>query len=580
MQLFGFEIKKKEDDAEKLEVQKSFALPANDDGALTIQVGSYYGTYVDLDGIVRNEVELITKYRQMAGQPELDAAINDIVNESIVTDNKGKCVDINVDDLKQPDNIKKKIRDEFSNILRMLNFGNTAHELFRKWYVDGRLFYQLVINEKSPHSGIQELRYIDPRKIRKIREVQKTKDPVSGVEIVKSVKEYYLYNDRGTLATSTHMGTKIAVDSVVNVNSGIMDERQAMVQSYLHKAIRPLNQLRMVEDATVIYRLARAPERRLFYVDVGNMPPQKADQYLKDVMSKYRNKIVYDANTGEVKDQRKYMAMLEDFWLPRREGNKSTEISTLPGGQNLGEIRDVEYLQKKLYAALDIPFSRAGGQVGPGSSNQQSSVSVGLGRSSEIQRDELKFQKHIDRLRNKFSILFDDILRTQLILKGICTEEDWDEFKEEIFYDYKKDIYQVELKEQELYTQRISLLGMIEPYKGVYFSDMWIKKNVLRLTDDDLEKMQKEMDKEAKDAEKLQAKMAPPMDGMGNPLPVGPDGQPMPQQPPQEIQPLDSGQIDQAQGNKYNSVSAETANISPGENSSGRKNSRFIAKAQ
>ena len=337
VQLFGFEIsrKKQQDQEEK---NKSFALPQNDDGAVTIQSGAYYGTYVDLDGVVRNEIELITRYREMAMQPELETAIDEIVNEAIVNDDSESGVELDTDELKQPENIKKKIREEFDYVLKLLDFGNMGHELFRRWYTDGRLFYHVIIDDKSPQKGIQELRYIDPRRIRKIREIQKAKDTESGMEIIKSMKEYYLYNERGMIGAHSNLGTKIAIDAVVNVNSGLMDSKRAMVLSYLHKAIKPLNQLRMVEDATVIYRLSRAPERRVFYIDVGNMPTIKAEQYLRDVMAKYRNKLVYDSSTGEIKDDRKHLSMLEDFWLPRREGGKGTEITTLPGGMNLGEL--------------------------------------------------------------------------------------------------------------------------------------------------------------------------------------------------------------------------------------------------
>jgi hypothetical protein len=392
VQLFGFEIsrKKQQDQEEK---NKSFALPQNDDGAVTIQSGAYYGTYVDLDGVVRNEIELITRYREMAMQPELETAIDEIVNEAIVNDDSESGVELDTDELKQPENIKKKIREEFDYVLKLLDFGNMGHELFRRWYTDGRLFYHVIIDDKSPAKGIQELRYIDPRRICKIREIQKAKDTVSGMEIIKNMKEYYLYNERGMIGAHSNLGTKIAIDAVVNVNSGLMDSKRAMVLSYLHKAIKPLNQLRMVEDATVIYRLSRAPERRVFYIDVGNMPTIKAEQYLRDVMAKYRNKLVYDSSTGEIKDDRKHLSMLEDFWLPRREGGKGTEITTLPGGMNLGELEDVKYFEKKLYKALGVPISRL-----------EQSQGFSLGRSTEITRDELKFTKFVNRLRNNLCL--------------------------------------------------------------------------------------------------------------------------------------------------------------------------------
>jgi hypothetical protein len=512
VQLFGFEIsrKKQQDQEEK---NKSFALPQNDDGAVTIQSGAYYGTYVDLDGVVRNEIELITRYREMSMQPELETAIDEIVNEAIVNDDSESGVELDTDELKQPENIKKKIREEFDYVLKLLDFGNMGHELFRRWYTDGRLFYHVIIDDKSPAKGIQELRYIDPRRIRKIREIQKAKDTVSGMEIIKSMKEYYLYNERGMIGAHSNLGTKIAIDAVVNVNSGLMDSKRAMVLSYLHKAIKPLNQLRMVEDATVIYRLSRAPERRVFYIDVGNMPTIKAEQYLRDVMAKYRNKLVYDSSTGEIKDDRKHLSMLEDFWLPRREGGKGTEITTLPGGMNLGELEDVKYFEKKLYKALGVPISRL-----------EQSQGFSLGRSTEITRDELKFTKFVNRLRNKFSTLFDELLRLQLVLKKICTEEEWKEFKENIWYDFKKDNNFTELKEAELLQNRITTLQLVDPYVGRYYSMAWVRKNVLQMDDDEIEEIMQQIEEE---------KAAnTPVDENGNPLPTDEMGNPLPPQPP------------------------------------------------
>ena len=380
--LFGFQItnektKKQEEPKDISNItEKSFALPQNDDGAVTLQTGAYFGTYVDLEGVVRNEIELITRYREMAMQPELETAIDDIVNEAIVMQGHEEPLTINIDDLKVSDTIKKRIREEFENILRMLNFGNMGSELFRRWYIDGRMFYHVVIDETRPRDGIKELRYIDPRRIRKVREIQKMKDPATGGDIIKTAREYYLYNERGIIGAHSNLGMRIAPDAIVNVNSGLMDSRRAMVLSYLHKAIKPLNQLRMVEDATVIYRLSRAPERRVFYIDVGNLPKVKAEQYLRDIMVKYRNKLVYDSSTGEIRDDRKHLSMLEDFWLPRREGGKGTEIQTLPGGQNLGEMEDVKYFERKLYKSLGIPISRLEMQQG-----------FSIGRASEITRD-------------------------------------------------------------------------------------------------------------------------------------------------------------------------------------------------
>ena len=520
--LFGFEISRKKNQVQQDEQSKTFAVPQNDDGAVTIQSGSYYGTYVDLDGVVRNEIELITRYREMSMQPELETAIDEIVNEAIVNDDNGKGVELNTDDLKQPEAIKKKIRDEFELVLKLLDFSNMGHDLFRRWYIDGRLFYHIVIDDKTPTLGIKEVRYIDPRRIRKIREIQKTRDPNTGMDIIKRQNEYYLYNERGIIGAHSNLGAKIAIDSVVNVNSGLMDSKRTMVLSYLHKAIKPLNQLRMVEDATVIYRLSRAPERRVFYVDVGNMPTIKAEQYLRDIMVKYRNKLVYDSSTGEVKDDRKHLSMLEDFWLPRREGSKGTEITTLPGGANLGELEDVKYFEKKLYKALGVPIGRLEAQQG-----------FSLGKSNEITRDELKFTKFVQRLRNKFSTLFDDLLRVQLVLKRVCTEEEWKQFKEDIYYDYLKDNNFTELKEAELITNRILLLQYVDPFVGRYYSKEWVRKNVLKQTDEDISEIDEQIANEL-------ANEPPPTDAMGNPIdPV--TGQPI--QAPAAIQGVGGAQV-------------------------------------
>ena len=521
--LFGFSITRKEDPVNKNEdpTQKTFALPQNDDGAVTIQSGSYYGTYVDLDGVVRNEIELITRYREMSMQPEIETAIDEIINEAIVMEDSGKSVDINMDELQQPDNIKKKIKQEFDYIIKLLNFGNMGHDIFRRWYIDRRMFWHVVIDESSPALGIQEIRYIDPRRIRKIREIQKTKDTKTGMEIIKNQNEYYLYNERGVIGVHSNLGTKIAVDSIVNINSGLMDSKRAMVLSYLHKTIKPLNQLRMVEDATVIYRLARAPERRIFYIDVGNMPTIKAEQYLRDIMNKYRNKLVYDSNTGEIKDDRKHLSMLEDFWLPRREGGKGTEITTLPGGQNLGELEDVKYFEKKLYKSLGVPISRLESQQG-----------FSLGRSTEITRDELKFTKFVQRLRSKFSGVFDDLLRVQLSLKRICSPEEWKTFKEDIWYDYKKDNNFTELKEAELLTNRASLLQVIDPYVGRYYSVQWIRKNVLQQTDEDIAEIDEQIAAEAQVAQQQQAQAQADAAAQGMTLDANGNKVPMQQQAP------------------------------------------------
>ena len=493
IKLFGFTLGQKDVVREQKPEQPSFALPTEtmDDGAVTITQNAYYGTYVDLEGAVRNELELITRYREMANHPELEMAIDDIVNEAISHDETGKTVDIILDKLKQPEAVKKKIIAEFDNILKMLNFGNLSDDLFKRWYIDGRIYYHVVVDEKRPQEGIQELRYIDPRKIRKVREVKKDKDPKTGADIIKSIAEYYVYSDRGaatqSYGSSVNAGLRIAPDSIINVNSGLMDAKNTFVISYLHKAIKPLNQLRMIEDAVVIYRLSRAPERRIFYIDVGNLPKGKAEQYLRDVMIKYRNKMVYDASTGELRDDRKHMSMLEDFWLPRREGGKGTEITTLPAGQNLGELEDVKYFRQKLMQSLNVPISRLEPQDGG---------MIGIGRTSEVTRDEVKFTKFIIRLRNKFSQIFDNALAIQLALKGICTREEWNQFKEDIYYDYKKDNNFTEMRDAELLRERLGLLQTVDPYIGRYYSAEWVKTKVLQMSDDEIAKMDKQIKKE------------------------------------------------------------------------------------
>ena len=486
--LFGFTIarNKQEDSAE---VQQSFTPPANDDGALTITSAAYYGTYVDLDGTAKNDVELISRYREMSMQPEIESAIDDIVGEAICQDDDGKIIQIVLDNLKQPEKIKNAIKAEFETVMRLLNYKNMAQDIFRRYYVDGRLYYHVIVDQTKPMEGIKELRYVDPRKLRKIREMKKTKDERTGVEIMKVINEYYLFNDKVTTGSSSNfgpVGVRITTDSIIAVVSGLMDSRRAVVLSYIHKAIKPLNQLRMIEDATVIYRISRAPERRIFYIDVGNLPKLKAEQYLRDIMVKYKNKLVYDANTGEVRDERKFLSMMEDFWLPRREGGKGTEITTLPGGQNLGELEDVKYFEKKLYKALNVPVSR----LNPETSG------FSLGRTNEITRDELKFAKFVDRLRNRFTDLFEQALRVQCVLKGICTNEEYDDFKNFIHYDFIKDNNFSELKDAELMTNRLQLLASVDPYTGRYFSQSWIQRNVLRLNDDEIKVMQKEIDKE------------------------------------------------------------------------------------
>jgi hypothetical protein len=485
--LFGFEISRRKTEEEQA-LQPSFTPPSNEDGALTISSAAYYGTYVDLDGTAKNEVELISRYREMAMQPEIESAIDDIMNEAICQDEDGTVTQIVLDKLEQPEKIKKAIKEEFNTILRLLNYKHMAQDIFRRFYIDGRMYYNIIIDKENPIAGIKELRYIDPRKLRKVREIKKKKDERTGAEVVDVFNEYYIFNDKVVTGSSSNygpVGVRITTDSIISVVSGLMDSRRAVVLSYLHKAIKPLNQLRMIEDATVIYRISRAPERRIFYIDVGNLPKLKAEQYLRDIMVKYKNKLVYDANTGEVRDDRKFLSMMEDFWLPRREGGKGTEISTLPGGQNLGELEDVKYFQKKLYQSLSVPISRLEPNQG-----------FSIGRVAEVTRDELKFAKFVDRLRSKFSDIFNQALRVQCVLKGICTADEWDQFKESIIYDFVKDNNFSELKEAELMRERLSLLASVDPYTGRYFSQAWIQRNVLRMTDDQIKEMQGEMDEE------------------------------------------------------------------------------------
>ena len=487
--LFGFSFSRNKDQDDSSE--QSFSPPANDDGALTITSAAYYGTYVDMDGTAKNEVELISRYREMAMQPEIESALDDIVNEAISQDDDGRITEIVLDSLKQPEKIKKAIRDEFETILRLLNYKNMAQDIFRRYYIDGKMYYHIIVDKDKPTEGIKELRYIDPRKLKKVREIKKRKDERTGVDVMNVINEYYIFNDKvvsGTASNYGPVGVRITTDSIINVVSGLMDSRRAVVLSYLHKAIKPLNQLRMIEDATVIYRISRAPERRIFYIDVGNLPKLKAEQYLRDIMAKYKNKLVYDAQTGEIRDDRKFMSMMEDFWLPRREGGKGTEITTLPGGQNLGELEDVKYFEKKLYKALNVPVSRL-----------EPSQGFSLGRISEVTRDELKFAKFIDRMRNKFSDIFNQALRAQCILKGICTVEEWDDFKEHIHFDFIMDNNFSEMKNAELMKERLGLLSQVDPYTGRYYSQAWIQRNVLCLNDIDITTMQKEIDQEKQD---------------------------------------------------------------------------------
>ena len=479
-EFFGFEIKRKEKEL------GAVTPPATDDGTYDISGGGFYSTILDTDGRSRTEDDLIRRYRDIAIQPECDSAIEDIVSEAIASDERDMCVSVVLDNLQVSATIKKRIKEEFERILQLLDFNNKAHDIFRRWYVDGRLFYHKVIDTKSPRKGIQQLRYIDPRKIKKVREVQT--DKKGGVDVVKKFKELYIYNQHGHQVNNTSTGVKLTFDSISYCPSGLIDMHKGTVLSYLNKAIKPVNQLRMIEDSVVIYRISRAPERRIFYIDVGNLPKIKAEQYLKDVMNRYRNKLVYDASTGEIRDDRNHMSMLEDFWLPRREGGRGTEITTLPGGANLGEIDDITYFQRKLYRSLNVPISRL-----------EAEQNFSLGRSTEITRDELKFTKFVGKLRKKFSVIFNDLLRTQLILTGVIAEEEWKSMSEHIQFDFLQDNNFTELKNAELLKERLEMLSQVENYVGTYFSKEWVKKNVLHLTDDEIGEMQKQMDSEGDD---------------------------------------------------------------------------------
>jgi len=500
--LFGFSI---EDEVKLPKSAVSPVVPNDEDGSDFTVSSGFYGQYVDIEGIYRTEYDLITKYRQMALHPEVDSAIEDIVNEAIVSDTNDTPVEIELSNLNASDGIKNKIRQEFKHILNLLDFDKKAHEIYRNWYVDGRLYYHKVIDLKNPELGIQDLRYIDAMKMRYVRQLKKedrTRNPNPQFSEnadpmdykFPELQEYFIYNPKssfptGTINTSaTTQGVKFTKDSITYCTSGLVDRNKGSTLSYLHKAIKSLNQLRMIEDSLVIYRLSRAPERRIFYIDVGNLPKIKAEQYLRDVMQRYRNKLVYDANTGEIRDDKKYMSLLEDFWLPRREGGRGTEITTLPGGQNLGELTDIEYFKKKLYRSLNVPPSRMDGEGG-----------FNLGRSSEILRDELKFTKFVGRLRKRFSNMFNDILRTQLILKNIVTPEDWEIMSEHIQYDFLYDNHFSELKDSELLNERLTMVASAEPYVGRYFSQDYVRRKILRQTDIEILEQNALIEKEIKD---------------------------------------------------------------------------------
>ena len=486
-ELFGFSITRSKKTADP---KQSFTQPQADDGTQTIAAGGYFGQYLDMEGQAKTEQDLIRRYREIALHPECDMAIEDIVNEAVVSNELKDAIRLKLDNVQFGNEIKRKIEDEFQEVLRLMNFNTKGHDIFRRWYVDGRVYYHKVIDRESPRKGITELRYIDPRKIKKVREVRKKRPDgptPHGLSIVDDFQEYYLYNEKGVAGT-TSGGIKIAPDTIAFVPSGLIDQNKNMVLSYLHKAIKPVNQLRMIEDATVIYRIARAPERRIFKIDVGNLPKVKAEQYLRDVMARYRNKLVYDASTGEIRDDRNYMSMLEDFWLPSREGGRGTDITTLPGGQNLGEISDIEYFRAKLYRSLNVPASRL-----------EASQGFNLGRSTEITRDELKFTKFVQRLRKKFTELFNDILKTQLILKAVITEEDWFTLRDGLQYDFLQDGHFAELKESEMLMERLRVADSMRDYVGKYFSVEYVRKNVLRQTDRDIADIDKQIKKEIDD---------------------------------------------------------------------------------
>ena len=486
-ELFGFSItraKKPQDP------KQSFTTPQADDGTQTVAAGGYFGQYLDMEGTARSESELIRRYREIALHPECDMAIEDIVNEAIVANELKDAVKLDLNNVSYSGEIKKKIDTEFKEVLRLMNFSTRGHDLFRRWYVDGRIYYHKIIDRESPVKGITELRYIDPRKIKKIREIRKKRPdgPTPyGLTVIDEFEEYFIYNEKG-VSNTTSGGIKIAPDAISFCPSGIVDQNKNIVLSYLHKAIKPVNQLRMIEDASVIYRIARAPERRIFKIDVGNLPKVKAEQYLRDVMARYRNKLVYDASTGEIRDDRNYMSMLEDFWLPSREGGRGTQIDTLPGGANLGEIADIEYFRAKLYRSLNVPVSRL-----------ESSSGFNLGRSTEITRDELKFTKFVQRLRKKFTELFNDLLRTQLVLKGVIAEQEWHKLRDNIQYDFLQDGHFAELKESEMLMERLRLADSMRDYVGKYFSVEYVRKQVLRQTEREISDIDKQIKKEIDD---------------------------------------------------------------------------------
>lgn len=488
LKLFGFELRRVQKQKEEREKLPSIVPPIDEEGSgYSTTPAGYYGQFLNLDGNeFKNNAQLINQYRGAAMHPEVDDAIENIINEVITSSEEESLVELNLDNVELSDNVKKKIIEEFEYIVGLLNFNEFGYEIFRRWYVEGRLYHHLVVEQGKEKEGIQDIRPIDATKIRKVKEIKTKRDEKTGVKIVEGVNEYFIYQEK---PGSDNSGIKITQDSISYITSGLLDAEKKRVVSYLHKALKAINQLRMMEDSLVIYRLARAPERRIFYIDIGNLPKTKAEEYMRNIMSKYRNKIVYDAETGNIKDDRKHMSMLEDFWLPRREGGRGTEISTLPGGENLGQIEDILYFQRRLYRSLNVPISRMDTEQTP----------FGLGRPTEISRDELKFQKFIDRLRKRFSALFIEILKKQLILKSIITEADWEDIRNDITVNYIRDNYFSELKETEIWRERFQSLEQIDVFTGKYFSKEWVMKNVLKFSDDDINDMSKQMEKEGEE---------------------------------------------------------------------------------
>ena len=479
--LFGFSITRKKQEQDP---KQNFTTPQADDGTTTVAAGGYFGSYLDMEGTAKNEADLVRRYREISLHPECDQAIEDICNEAIVSSEEKDSVRVTLENIPFGNEVKKRIDEEFLNVLKLMNFSTKGFEIFKRWYVDGRIFYQKIIDRETPKNGITELRYIDPRKIKKVRELKKMRSTVD-LSLTNDYEEYFMFNEKGVAGSTSGSGVRIAADTIAFCSSGLVDQNKNMILSYLHKAIKPVNQLRMIEDAVVIYRIARAPERRIFKIDVGNLPKQKAEQYLRDVMARYRNKLVYDANTGEIRDDRSYMNMLEDYWLPTREGGRGTDITTLPGGQNLGEMADIEYFQRKLYRSLNVPVSRL-----------EPATGFSMGRSTEITRDELKFTKFVQRLRKKFTELFNDFLKTQLVLKGVISIEDWPVIQANIQYDFLQDGHFAELKESEMLKERVALADGLEKYVGKYFSQEYIRKFVFKQSEKEIKDLDRQISKE------------------------------------------------------------------------------------